>query len=717
MIAQATKPYIPKSPMINKLPRQMIKSSDFELITKIMNEYSAAWEANKWEQEMLIKCWRLYFGAPEEQWEEEELAEKNERDERVAQYNIIKNKIGTFVGMLLADEYDFKYDPITGIRTTGIEALENAYYCDKELCNYDYHYGLVIEDGVVHRGILEVKIKKDWDYRGNICFERAIPGRWVTDPYWKSDDDRDCEMAWKQGHLTIDKIIEIYKNLPSSPRLDTELRIMEKQGRDWTQASISEYGYPIPKFKNAFHIVEAHWIENITKKRLVAQNDVGMWIPFPITEENEVLEKFADENGITDWKEGSAHIVPYKDKIHYSATICPELIPYKLIEHGRPEVQIKGLPIIQFTTKRDISGRNMGKVNDLIDVQRDLNYAQSKIWEILGNQMGGGLIYDKRRMPDESQQEDFEKNHNNPSRSWGLDGPVDNFSNRLVSGQVNNELVRKTSEPFDYADRISGVSAAMSSQTENAGEPASLFAMKLKVNKIGQLTIDHRVKRLRERMAEAYFYQAQITYSGEERIFTSKDGKKACCLNEQLPNGTIRNKVDEIPRCSVSITESPNNLSKQLRDRADLAEILKSMPQQYSEAFAIAYGELFDTTSISEDKKSAIKEALVIEQIKARLASIAQIAQADAVTKQSNLQSIQIGSQIDKANEMLNQIGQQPETPEMISQGNQEMTGQETPEEISPNTENIQNQENMSQPGFEATQPLEQNINSNQESL
>ena len=717
MIAQATKPYIPKSPMISKLPREMIKSSDFEMTTKIMHEYSAAWEANKWEQEMLIKCWKLYFGAPGEQWEDEELAEKNERDERVAQYNIIKTKIGTFVGMLLADEYDFKYDPITGVKTKGIEALENAYYCDKELCNYDYHYGLVIEDGVVHRGILEVKVKKDWDYRGNICFERAIPGRWVTDPYWKSDDDRECDAAWKQGHLTVDKIIEIYKNLPTSPRLDIELKMMEKQGRDWTQASISEYGYPVPKFKNAFHIVEAHWCVNIKKKRLVAKNDVGMWIPFPVTEENERLEKFANENGITNWKEGDAHVVPYQDKIHYSATICPELIPYKLIEYGRPEVQIKGLPIIQFTTKRDISGRNMGKVNDLIDVQKDLNYAQSKIWEILANQMGGGLVYDKRRMPDDSQQEDFEKNHNNPSRSWGLDGPVDNFSNRLVSGQVNNELVRKASEPFEYADRISGVSAAMSSQTENAGEPASLYEMKLRVNKIGTDTISRRVKTLRERMAEAYFYQAQITYSGEERIFTSKDGKKACCLNERLPDGTIRNKVDEMPRCSVSITESPNNLSKQLRDRAEVAEIIKTLPPGYAEPFAIAYKALFNTTSLSEEEKSAMEESLVIEQVKARLASISVIAQADALTKQSNLQSIQIGAQIDKANAMLNQMGQQPETPEMISQGNEEMEGQETPEAISPNPENTQSPENMSPPGLEVTQPVEQNPNPNQENL
>jgi outer membrane protein TolC len=123
------------------------------------------------------------------------------------------------------------------------------------------------------------------------------------------------------------------------------------------------------------------------------------------------------------------------------------------------------------------------------------------------------------------------------------------------------------------------------------------------------------------------------------------------------------------------------------------------------------------TTSLSEEEKSAMEESLVIEQVKARLASISMIAQAEAATKQSNLQSIQIGAQIDKANAMLNQMGQQPETPEMISQGNEEMEGQETPEAISPNPENTQSPENMSPPGLEVTQPLEQNPNPNQENL
>ena len=699
MIAEATKLH---APMISSLPRGMINSSDYELIHKIQQEYMAGWEANKWEQEMLIKCWRMYFGAPEEQWDDEERKAKDERDERIAQYNIIKNKIATFVGMLIADEYNFKYDPITGVRTSGIEALETAYYCDKELCNYEYQYGLTIEDGCVHRGIMEVKITKDFDYRGNIEFERAIPGRWVTDPYWKTDDDKDCEKAWKQGHLTVENILKTYKKIPSSPRLEAEKQIIARQGMDWTSANINEYGYPVPKFKNAFHIVEAHWVETINKKRLIAKNDVGMYIPFPITEKNEELEAFANQNGISDWKEGSAHVVPYMDKIHWSATICPELIPYKFLDYGKPEVQIKGLPIIQFTTKRDIAGRNIGKVADLIDIQKDLNFAKSKTWEILANQMGGGLVYDKRRMPEESDQEDFEKNHNDPTKAWPIDGPVEGFSGRLVNGTSSNELMRQTSAPFEDADRISGVSAAMSSQTENSGEPASLYAMKLKVNKIGQLTIDRRVKRLRERMAEAYFYQAQITYKGEERIFTSKDGKKACCLNEKLPDGTMRNKVDELPRISVSITESPNNLSKQMRDRADISEILKSMPQQYAESFAIAYGELFGTTSISEDKKTLIQESLALEQIKARISSIAQIAQADAVTKQSNLQSIQLKAQIDQAIAALGQIGQQPPPPpDMISQGD-DMSGQGTPEAISQNENNVPNE------GLEATQPLEE---------
>lgn len=659
------------APMTARMPRQMVNSSDYELIRKIKSEYSNAWEAHREDQESLITAWRYYFGAEGEQWDEDARKYKEERDQRIAQYNIIKQKVGVFTGMIIADEYDFKYDPINGTRTSGIEALENAYYCDKETCHYDDNYNLMIEDGVVHLGILEVGVTNEFDPRGNICFKRAVPGRWVVDPYWKTDDDRDCMKAWKQGSMTIQQIIETFKNLPPSEKFDAELTRLKQLGMDWTAPDIDEYDYPFPLFRNAYHVIEYHWVEKIKKKRLIARDVAGNFVPFPVTEDVEALEKFAQEHGILDWKEGNAGCHDYHDKVHYSSIICPELWPYDLLEYGKPEIQVKGLPIIQFTLKRDISGRNMGMVRDLIDPQKDINYSQSKISELLANALGGGTTYNKNILPDESDQEDFEKNHNDPTRAWGLEGDPNNFTSHLRDAQINPELIRQIGQSFENADRLSGVSAAMQSQTEGANEPASLFAMKLKVNKIGTLTIDKRVKRVRERMAECYFWQAQLTYAGAERKFSTRDGKYEAILNEELGNGYTKNDVTELPRSSVTISENENNLTKQMRDRADIAAVLESMPPEYLEAKAIAIGELFNTTSLPEEQKQQIQEALLLERIKAKLALITEIKNMDSVGKQAELASIQAEAQIEKLSGVLAQMQQpQAETgaPPMITQ-------------------------------------------------
>jgi hypothetical protein len=693
------------APYVSRMPRQEVKSSDYELIRKIRSEYANAWEANRWEFYSMVTAWRMYFGAEGEQWEDDTLQFKLENEQRVAQYNMIKQKVNTFAGMLIADEYDFAFNPVNGVRTTGIEAIENAYYCDKEICNYDYHYDLAIEDGVVHVGILEVKITYDYDPLGNICFKRAMPMRWVIDPYWKTDDDRDCMKAWKQGHMTIKQIENNFDKLPASPRLDAEKHREEMLGMDFTEPNIYEYDFAFPKFKNAYHIIEAHWIEELHKKRIIARNNNGEWTPFPITEDNEELEMFAMMNGIENFQEGEVKVVPYKDKIHYSATICPELWQYKFLDHGKPEVQIKGLPIIQFTTKRDIAGRNIGKVADLIDPQKDLNYAQSKRWELIANQLGGGLVYNKAFLPDESDQEEYEKNHNDTSRAWGIEGDPNQFSTHLSDAQISPELTRQSEQPFEFADRLSGVSAAASGETQGASEPASLYAMKLKVNKIGTMTIDKRVKHVRERMSEAYYDQAQVSYADNERKFTSKDGKKMAVLNEDLGDGMTKNKVTEMPRVSISITESPNNLTKQMRDRADLASILESMPPEYREAISIAYGELFQTTSISEEKKMAISEALMLEQIKARIASVAEISNSEASAKQGQLMTMQISAQIDKIAGMLSQMQPQPnEVQDMVSQ---------EPQAISPEQQTSVNPEIVQQ----GQPPVDEQIPNIQEPL
>jgi len=164
-----------------------------------------------------------------------------------------------------------------------------------------------------------------------------------------------------------------------------------------------------------------------------------------------------------------------------------------------------------------------------------------------------------------------------------------------------------------------------------------------------------------------------------------------------------------MPRVSVTISESPSNLTKQLRDRTEMGELIKSLPETYREAMAIAFSGLCETTSLKEDQKESLKEALALEQIKARLASIAEITNTEASVNQGKLMTLQTGAQIEKVIAMLDQMQQEKtqRTPDMINQGPQGQ-GQGFEQPVSP--------ENMGQGQLPAEQQppetmSQQNIN------
>ena len=668
-------------PHISKMPRMLVKSSDFEEVRRIRMEYQRAWEADYKEYIELVHNWKMYFGWPGEQWDEDALKYKEEHGQRAAQYNFIKPKVNIFHGSLLADEYDFKYTPIDRKRTTAIKALEDAYYCDKEECNYDNNYGLALLDGIIHVGVLEQVVTTQHDPRGNIGFVRRDPGRVKFDPYWTTDNDYDCLKDWKHGHATAPMLQGMYKNLPSSPKFDEEIKRLKEMGMQWDERTMDDMMVPFPTFQHAFHIIEAHWLEEINKKRIIARGSDGKWVPFPVTDDNELLEMFAQRIGVTDWQDG-AQVVPYKDRIHWQATICWDLFPNKFIEYGKPEVQPNRLPHYQFTCSRDLAGRNMGLVAPLNDPQLDANYGRSKVQTYLSQALGGSTIYNKQRLPSETDREDFEKNHNDPERSFAIDGPTEGFMNHTSDAQISPALMQETAQAFDNSNHVVSVTAAMEAMTQASGEPASLFAMKLRQSKTGQRTVDDRVKYLREQMAVGYFYQSQITYAGAERHFTSKDGKKDAMFNVVLPDGSILNKIDAIPRCSVSIEEAPNNLTRQLRDRSEIAAVMEAAPPEYREHLAILIDKLIKTTDLSQPVKEEVEEATQREIAKAKLFSLLEIKQALAEMKGAELALIQTQAQIDATLKQMGQApgGQDPGLEEAVSAPDAPQGAQAVPE-------------------------------------
>lgn len=654
-------------PHISKMPRKIVRSSDHEGVMRVRQEYQNAWEADENEWSVCLHAWKMYGGWPGEQWTEEALRYKEKHNMRAAQYNIIKPRVQIFHGSLVADEYDFKYVPIDRQRTSAIEALEAAYYADKEECNLSHHYSIFLHDGCVHLGILEMVVTTEYDPRGNIAFRARDPGRIKFDPYWTTQFDEDCMKAWKYGHMTARQIKARWPNLPSSPRLDAELMRLKKAGMKWDELTLDSHGQVFPSLENAFHVVEAHWIEEIRMTRIIARGADGRWIPFPATKDTEILEEYAQQIGVSDWQDG-AQEVPYTDKVHWQAVICPDLFPAQFIEYGKPEVQIKRLPFFQFTWARDYAGRNQGLALALADAQIDLNYSISKKQDILATQAGGAIMYNRRVLPDESEQQDFERNHNDVGRAFGIDGDVKGFMGHVASDRVSPDVQEQTQQAFSLADSVVNVTPAMQAEAPS-GEPASLYAMKLRQSRVGQRTVDDRVKYVRAQMALAYYEQAKITYAGAERWFTSHDGTKQGIFNAVLPDGQVLNKIDAIPRCSVSISEAAGNLSAQMRDREELAAVIKAMPPDgYREHFAILMDKLLATTNVGQVTQDEIAQATSLERIKARISSIAEISTAIANKTQGDVMTMQLQHQLDQMMQAQQQAQQpQGETPMAIS--------------------------------------------------
>ena len=472
--------------------------------------------------------------------------------------------------------------------------------------------------------------------------------------------------------MTAKQLYDMCEDVELTPQFETALKKAEEIARNWTTPSLDTYDTPFPAVLDTYHVIEEHWIEKVKTKRLIGRTPDGTWIPFPVTKDNAELENFAMVNDIEDWQD-SVRVVPYEDRIAHLERLCPDLSPTRLLASGKPEIQVKSIPIIQFSYDKDWSGRNIGMVNDIMDPQKDMNYSKSKRQELLAAAQGGAGVYNRQKMPDDSERADFESNNNDPTRMFGVDGDPKGFMDRIGAINSSPELLRESEEPFLIIDYISGISASMSSRTQGSNEPASLFAMKLKINKVGTLPLDKRLQLTRTWMAQSYFLQAQISYKDIERVFTSMDGKKSAVLNQKLPDGSILNKVDELPLCSVTISEAPGNLTRQLRDRTEISAMLEATPKEYREAVALLVGEAFKTMNLSPDKKQAVEEAINREIVKARIASVSEIKGSVAAGKGADTQGLQAQLQGMQLEQQLNQMmmsmapQQQPELPQMIS--------------------------------------------------
>lgn len=659
-----------------------VRSSDHELMVKIQAEYQRAYDADARNRERSYRNWRAYVAIDGGQWPEEDLAVLKAEERNAVQFNIIGQKVDTLAASLAAEDYDLDWKPIKGVRNSLTESVKNAYYADKELCNYASSVGLVTRDGMVQKGVLKMKESSDHDPLLNVDFQRMMPGHVIFDPHWITDDDADCMKAWEMFHLPADRISSHYGI--NSSLIDQAVRQSKKYGNDYTEydPDFSEQ-LQLGIRSNLYRVIEYHWMEHIKTKRLVGKVlGTKNFMPFPITTDHNALNNYMLINNIDPF---SIKETPYTDKIHKYAAICPELTN-KVLEHGVSRIQPKRLPYFQFTANRGL-GKDKGIVDDMFDIQDTINRRESKLTDMIETSQGGGKLVNRDLFRSPTDRERFKKFANDPKYIEFVDGEEltkEKAIHYLNANQYPAQIINQLERMYDVVDRISKVPAAMEATSESTNESGVLFNRKLQVARLSSATILSRAKKLRVDMATAYYWQYQLTYNGPEREFSTQDGKYKTILNERIFDPVtakryIKNRPNMIPRVVVIASEAKNSPNQMLADQAMYSELYQMSAQSNPDYAGIFYEQLLSSMPLSDEVKARVEEISVLHKIRDRKKILAELSNFDATEKQSMLMSVQASTQL---GQILGQMGQQPQPNIEDSLVEEEAIPQELPQDI-----------------------------------
>lgn len=637
-----------------------------------------------------FEIWDAYFAVNGKQWSEGKRNDLKASDRHPWQFDVLGPKLETLAGSLAAELPDIDWIPVEGERTQSTEAVREKYYADKEHFNFHDALLLTIRDGCVHSGWCQLRESRRYSNTGNISLERCRPGYIVPDSHWVTDNDRDLECLFKIGYFLPEQIARLFpkksreieraiqKRKEDGYRYQADIRL---ESRDEQQRKFeAEVG-------DQFRVIEKFYLKEIVTERLIgAKMDVRTGqmhaVPFPLAKDNELLQKFAEVNDI-DWD--SVSPVEYRERRQCIQTVT-DLDPEILLEDGETREQVNGLSFFHFTCQR-YNGHDKGVGESILDAQRVINEKESYLLEYMAKAGGGSELWNEDLFRNQEAKKRFIKNKNKVGHVEfaDLDG-VKNVKVEVapaqVPGAVFTEIQRMYNETLPLVSRVSDAMSAIGS-SEDTGV---LYERKYQISRIANVMYDKYIKTLINNIGEAYYYQFQITY-GDVQLDIKKRLGGSITINkkEEIDGQTVVvNDVSTLPRSKVIVTESKSNPVYQLRKKAEVADIIKSIPPTDNLRMQSALNLYFDNMSMSDEARAQQEVVNKISMEKAMLATLAEMANYKTAIKNSEVMQ-------EQANMSLAQMQPQPQGPQPMPT--------ETPQPVQP--------EPMMNPNEAAMQPVQ----------
>jgi len=672
---------------INTKTSKVERSSNVEQTKWIEDLHGKFKEANESDRIRNFANLRAFFDIDGGAWEKTDLDELQRQGRHPTSFNISAQKIQTLAGSILAEKFDFDYLTQDTMKSQLIDNIKHLYYYDKEQNNYPFSANKTCVRGLIHCGIEEMEIRYDIRPTGSIAFTPRLPGMVIPDPNWRSDSLRDWKRAMKDAWLTPEEILEHYQI--DDPEIEQRAMIDSMSGEDFEPVKNVDDFENIPETHGSrLLVIEYRWIERMKTTRLYMKIPSGIVIPLPLNINEKDVKKFMKIFNIENADDIKEY--PYEDSVLYFSTICPNGSTKPLVEKEKHPVQCGFIGFFLFSAGREM-GINKGVMGAYLDIQRTINYRESKKDDIISSAGVGAVVVDESKLKNRNQLTEIKDNKTKPDYVCAVDGDPTKIFGKFPTGDVPGDIWRDLSSLVDMMDRVAPVTPALEGQSQR-DESGILFEMRHAVSKLGTLVLYDNWMQHEEDKAEAWYNQAQITYRDVYMSVPRIDRPGMVEFNTPLGNGNYGNSIDMLPRAKVVVTLSKNSPTEQMSKRAmyyDIAKMLSANPEASLPQYRMVINKMIDTLELTPKEKRNFRTVGDIQEQNDIIQLLAQREQLIAQMKQGKVTSVQADMMLQQLNEQLAQI-----------------MGRQQSEEI-PEAEVVE-EENMPLPQLEMETPVQE---------
>jgi len=639
------------------------KRTSSEKVTKELAQFNSAVDAQARERQREFENLRIYCGIDNSAWpneiqnfmSSEGRGNVWESFRHLGNYNIARVKIDGIAGSIVRNPFDISYVADEEEQVDLTLALQQAYYSDKELLDYnqEYLYGVILGVGV-YQSVMRIMVRTEHpaEPTGRIGLTCMPPGSTVIDPSWKSNTSKDLNNLWVLAYYTVDQLKTKY-NLKKD-LIEQEEWLIENMGESY-EADTLTWNKDIPqKVGDRYLTVEHHYLK---KEKIVREFDPQTSTTFWEWMSDEDKRKLVEQNSVN---LDDIEKIELWDNVHSYCAFCPGLITQELLHEGKAEFQLGRLPFFPLSAAR-INGKPMPFMDQLRDAALEMNKRIATISNVAERQVTSGLSIDEYIVGmNEEKKKEVENNINNPEYIlWQKAGSSRQFPNAIrpliENKAIPGDLFGIANMMIDLMDRLVPQPAANEGRSEKSGESGILYAQKVEIAKTMQTVVMAVVRQFWNDIGESYFFLAKQLYRKGRRVFTNALGTKKTIINEpdytEQGEETILNDFSALSRHRVIISEAPAGVNNRLVQR-ELNAMLTSNYAAVSPNAAITFAEnMIRSIDMDQVQKEKALEGIELDRKKIVSATNLQIAQAEAGLKQLQ-QAIQ-------AQEQQAQAGQQ----------------------------------------------------------